>query len=161
MIVVAISGGFDPIHPGHIRHIKAAMKLGNKLVVILTRSDQLILKKGDTFHPTYEERKEIIEYGLRDGDMVLPNTDDKDSIMCIKSLRMYKPDIFAKGGDSWNADNLPEALVCKELGIKIVFGVGGEDKVQSSSSLTGLISKVVHNPTTGNDYPVRRRHVQE
>lgn len=142
MVTVAVSGGFDPIHPGHTRHIKAAMELGDRLIVILTRDEQLKLKKGSTFHPSYAERKEIVEYGLRENDKVLPNMDDVNSIVSVKSLSVYKPDIFAKGGDTWNMDNLPEATVCTELGIKIVFGVGGHDKVQSSSSLTRLTRRI-------------------
>jgi bifunctional ADP-heptose synthase (sugar kinase/adenylyltransferase) len=54
---------------------------------------------------------------------------------CVEALRLYKPDVFAKGGDSWDEKNLPEYNVCKELGIKIVFGVGGFDKLNSSSKL--------------------------
>lgn len=134
MKTVAISGGFDPIHKGHVRYILEAITLGNWLKVILTRDDQLIAKKGKVFMG-YDERKEILEAVIGDDrGEVLPNIDS--TIASTDSIRKYKPDIFAKGGDTWDIDNLPEAKVCKELGIEIVFGVGGTDKVQSSSWLT-------------------------
>ena len=60
MITVAVSGGYDPIHIGHVRSIREGKKLGDKLIIILTRDDQLIQKKGYYFMP-YEERKEILE----------------------------------------------------------------------------------------------------
>ena len=53
----------------------------------------------------------------------------------IESLKLYRPDVFAKGGDTWNINNLPEREVCEELGIEVVFGVGGFEKLQSSSDL--------------------------
>ena len=132
MKTVAVSGGFDPIHKGHVRYIRAAMALG-QVVVILTRDDQLIAKKGKVFMG-YDERKEIIEAIIWGSGKVVPNVDS--TITSTDSIRKYKPDIFAKGGDTWDIDNLPEAEVCKELGIEVVFGVGGTDKVQSSSWLT-------------------------
>ena len=131
MLVVAISGGFDPIHKGHVRYIKQAMKLG-RVIVILTRDDQLVAKKGRAFME-YGERREILEAIIGDRGKVVPNIDS--TIASVDSIRKYKPDIFAKGGDTWDIGNLPEADVCKELGIKVVFGVGGVVKVQSSSQL--------------------------
>lgn len=137
MLVVAVSGGFDPIHKGHVRYIKKAMELG-RVIVILTRDDQLATKKGKAFME-YDERQEILEAIIGDRGEVVPNIDS--TIASIDSIRKYKPDIFAKGGDTWDAENLPEADVCKELGIKVVFGVGGVNKVQSSSQLIRLIKE--------------------
>ena len=135
--VVAVSGGFDPIHIGHTRNIKEAKELGNYLIVILTRDDQLISKKNHVFMP-YQERKEILE-AIKWVDEVVENIDV--GITSKKSLEIYHPDIFAKGGDSWNKENIPEAEICEELGIEIVFGVGGFEKVQSSSELTKHLQK--------------------
>ena len=131
MIVVAVSGGFDPLHVGHLRSIKEAAKLGDKFMVILTRDDQLIQKKGYCFMP-YEERKEILE-SIEGVDIVVPNVDA--GITSNESLKYYRPDIFAKGGDR-TEDNMPEIekTTCKKIGCKIVYGVGGE-KIQSSSWL--------------------------
>ncbi len=128
---VAVSGGFDPIHPGHILYLEGAYLLGDEqLVVILSRDDQLIMKKGK-FIQHYWVRQFNIEWGLKSRCKVVPNI-DKDITTC-ESLRLYKPDIFAKGGDTWNSDNLPEKKICEELGIKIIFGVGGNDKRYASS----------------------------
>jgi D-beta-D-heptose 7-phosphate kinase/D-beta-D-heptose 1-phosphate adenosyltransferase len=136
--VVAISGGFDPIHIGHLRSIKEAKKLGDKLMVILTRDEQLIQKKGYYFMP-YEERKEILE-SVEGVDRVVPNIDAQ--ITSNESLEYYRPDIFAKGGDR-TEDNMPEIekMICEKIGCKIVYGVGG-DKIQSSSSLVKRSSRL-------------------
>ena len=141
-VVVAVSGGFDPIHPGHTAYIEESLKLGNWLIVILSRDDQLIEKdklagniKGRMPIP-YEVRKATLEWGLGNRGEVVVNIDE--DITSCQSLSKYKPNIFAKGGDSWNIDNLPEKKVCGELGIEIVFGVGSYDKSQSSSGLSGI-----------------------
>jgi glycerol-3-phosphate cytidylyltransferase len=130
-VVVAVCGGFDPIHVGHIKHFRDAKKLGDILVVMLNTDDWLMKKKGYIFMP-FEERKEIIE-SIRYVDEVIPVIDANGSV--AKTLEQLKPDIFAKGGDR-TITNIPqsEINVCEKLGIKMVFGVGG-GKVQSSSWL--------------------------
>jgi len=130
-VVVAVCGGFDPIHVGHIRHFREAKKLGDILVVMLNTDDWLTKKKGYIFM-SFEERKEIIE-SIRYVDKVIPVIDTDGSV--AKTLEQVKPDIFAKGGDRTKG-NIPESeiSVCERLGIKIVFSVGG-GKVQSSSWL--------------------------
>lgn len=139
-VVVAVCGGFDPIHVGHIRHFRDAKKLGDVLVVMLNDDNWLMKKKGYVFMP-FEERKEIIE-SIRYVDKVIRVIDTNSSV--AKTLEQLKPDVFAKGGDR-TIDNIPkpEIDVCKRLGIKIVFGVGG-GKVQSSS---WLVEKVKKKPT--------------
>ncbi|OGN89656.1 MAG: hypothetical protein A2158_00555 [Chloroflexi bacterium RBG_13_46_14] len=128
--IVAVSGGFDPIHIGHIRMIHEASKLG-KLIIILNNDAFLIRKKGHPFMPL-EERKEILE-NIKGVDSVFVSIDEDDSV--CKSLEAIKPDIFANGGDRRDESDIPEAEVCKRLGIEMVFNVGG-GKVQSSSWLT-------------------------
>lgn len=123
----------DPIHIGHLRYIKEAQKLGDWLIVILSTDEVLARKKGKAFMP-YDERKEIIEAIIGENGEVVPNV-NKNGLDCIESIRLYKPNIYAKGGDTWDAKNLPEYQVCQELGVKMVFGVGGFEKVQSSSNL--------------------------
>ena len=131
MTVVAVSGGFDPVHKGHILHFREAKSLGDHLLVILHSDQWLIDKKGFVFMP-YEERKAILE-SIKYVDEVVPAVDDDPSV--CKSLEYYKPDVFAKGGDRIEG-NLPqrELDVCRKHGIKIVYGVGGK-KIQSSSEL--------------------------
>ena len=132
-IIVAVSGGFDPIHIGHLRLFKEAKKLGDELVVILNNDNWLLKKKGYIFMPE-SERKEIIE-AIRWVDRVIltSHSSDPEDMSVSEELRKLKPDIFANGGDR-TSDNIPEIKVCKEINCRMVFNVGGE-KIQSSSSL--------------------------
>jgi len=125
-----VSGGYDPLHVGHIRQINEAAWHGHVLVVLNT-DKWLMEKKGYVFMP-YHERKEILS-SLRAVWRVEPQIDTGSSV--TDSIRYYRPDIFAKGGDR-NPSNMPrdEVDVCEELGIEILYGIGG-DKVQSSSWL--------------------------
>lgn len=140
-IVVAVCGGFDPVHVGHIRHFKEAKALGDRLVVILNTDEFLMKKKGYVFMP-FEERKEVIA-SIRYVDEVVRCADADQTV--AKSLELVKPDIFAKGGDR-TADNMPkeEIEVCKRLGTRIVYGVGG-GKVQSSSWLAAKLFELSKN----------------
>ena len=128
---MTVSGGFDPVHIGHVRMIRGAAQLG-KLIVILNNDAFLMRKKGFVFMPL-EERKEILE-NIKGVDSVFVAIDEDDSV--CKSLEAIKPDIFANGGDRKAVNEIREADVCKRLGIEMVFNVGG-GKVQSSSWLTG------------------------
>jgi cytidyltransferase-like protein len=131
-IVVATGGCFDPIHEGHIRLFKDAKKLGDELVIMLNSDAQVVKKKGCSFYVTQDERKEILE-SIRYIDKVV--IDPGPDITCEAGLRLVKPDILAKGGDRVPGA-MPEVEIktCEDLGIKIVYNVGGE-KVQSSSWL--------------------------
>ncbi len=136
--IVMVSGGYDPLHIGHIRQFKAAKALGDKLVVILNNDNWLKLKKGYVFMPE-KERKEILE-GIRYVDEVMiskhkPNTKD---ISIYKELQLLRPHVFAKGGDrspSTVPIPSPEVSFCKEINCEIVYNVGFGGKVQSSSDL--------------------------
>lgn len=133
--IVAVSGGFDPIHVGHVRMILEAKALGDELVVILNNDNWLKKKKGCAFMPE-DQRKEIIE-AIRGVDRVVltkHTSNDGDRSVC-DALREIHPDIFANGGDRFS-DNIPEAVLCRELGIETVFNVGAGGKMQSSSWLT-------------------------
>lgn len=130
-----VSGGFDPLHKGHVRYLKEAKKLGDVLFVILNSDKFLIKKKGYNFM-SFAERKEILEE-LKCVDSVVKCI-DKDQTVC-ETLKLWKPDIFAKGGDRFY-NNVPERHVCKELGIEMIFNVGG-GKIQSSSDLVEAIPK--------------------
>lgn len=127
-IVVAFSGYFNPLHVGHIEGLELAKKLGDKLIVIVNNDKQAILKNGKEFMP-FKERIEIVK-ALRCVDEVFPSIDE-DRTVC-RSLAVVKPDIFAKGGDR-TAGEIPEGPICRELGIKIVDGLGA--KIQASSEL--------------------------
>lgn len=133
-IVVAVSGGFDPVHVGHVELFKEAKKLGDKLVVILNNDHWLMQKKGYIFMPQWE-RKELIE-ALKPVDKVMltiHKAHPKD-MSVSKDLKKLKPDVFANGGDR-TTKNTPEKAACKAIGCKMVYNVGPRGKVQSSSWL--------------------------
>lgn len=138
---VAVSGGFDPVHIGHVRMFQEAKKLGDHLIVIVNNDNWLKLKKGYNFMPE-AERKEIIEALACVDEVVLtfhePGTTD---MSVCRELASIKPDIFANGGDR-KEDNIPEYAVCNELGIEMVFNVGFGGKVQSSSDLVKRFKEV-------------------
>ena len=125
---IAVSGGFDPIHVGHLRMFKEASEYG-KLIVIINSDEWLIRKKGYTFM-TFEERKEIIE--AFDCVFRVSEVDDSDSTVC-EALERIRPSFFANGGDR-KSDNVPEVELCNKLGIDLLWNIGGE-KIQSSSDL--------------------------
>ncbi len=141
-VVVAVSGGFDPVHIGHIRMFQEAKKLGDKLVIILNNDNWLTDKKGDPFMHEME-RKEILEAIIGVDEVVITDhaLGDPDRSVC-RALRAIMPDIFANGGDRKpDGDPVPEVALCNELGIKLVYNVGHGGKVQSSSGLVASAAK--------------------
>ena len=132
--VVAVSGGFDPVHVGHVKMIQEAARLGD--VIIITNSDAwLKRKKGYIFMP-FEERQEVL-YAFK-GVIDVLEAWDEDGTVC-KTLEKVKPDIFANGGDRKD-DNTPEVDLCNKLGIELAWNVGG-NKIQSSSELVNKAKK--------------------
>lgn len=134
--IVMVSGGFDPVHIGHVRMFNEAKKLGDELVVVLNNDNWLHLKKGYVFMPEHE-RKEIIEaIGAVDRVVITGHPPETNDISVCEELRKIKPHVFANGGDrkpDW--DPVPEVMVCEELGIEMVYNVGHGGKVRSSSEL--------------------------
>lgn len=132
MKISVVSGGFDPIHSGHISYINAAKKYGDYLIIALNSDEWLRQKKGKEFMP-FDERKAILE-SIKNVDEVL-NFEDDDLGSCKKALEKIKlkfPDdeiIFCNGGDR-GKENIPEMSVS---GITFEFSVGGDDKKNSSS----------------------------
>jgi D-beta-D-heptose 7-phosphate kinase/D-beta-D-heptose 1-phosphate adenosyltransferase len=145
--IVAVSGGFDPLHVGHVRLFGRAKKLGDELVVILNNDNWLRKKKGFVFMPA-RERKEVIE-ALQSVDRVVLTSHKKnpaDMSVCAELLKI-KPHIFANGGDR-TKKNIPEVAVCKKIGCKMVFGVGHGGKVQSSSWLLSKYATSLSSPAS-------------
>jgi len=141
-----VSGGFDPIHEGHISLIKSAAQKSDGVIILLNSDDWLIRKKGKNFMSAKTRR--IICENIKNVIDVL-EFDDKDDSACdgiIKTRKKY-PDavlVFANGGDR-TKDNIPEIPVCKEQNVILEFGVGGTDKANSSSQILRNWEK-----TTGN-----------
>ena len=126
---VMVSGGFDPVHAGHIRMIRHASQYGD-VIVIANSDDWLYRKKGFVFME-YEKRVEILN--AIKGVILVDSVDDSDDTVC-EAIRRLKPTYFANGGDRGRS-NTPEQSVCDELGIKLLWGIGGEEKLDSSSEL--------------------------
>ena len=132
MKIIVVSGGFDPIHSGHIAYFKSAKEHGDKLIVALNSDHWLENKKGKAFMP-FIERREIIE-NLRSVDQVIdfPDDDLGSAIGALNKVKKLYPNddiYFANGGDR-DKSNIPEMSVD---GIEFLFSVGGDDKKNSSS----------------------------
>tara|TARA_B100000427_G_scaffold276489_1_gene245416 strand:+ start:91 stop:522 length:432 start_codon:yes stop_codon:yes gene_type:complete len=134
MKIIIVSGGFDPIHSGHIEHFRAAKELGDLLIVGLNSDSWLTRKKGKPFM-TLEERLSIVRE-LRTVDLAIGFNDDDDSSRDLieKVLELYDCDVvFANGGDRTH-DNIPEVEQFKDNSrVSFEFGVGGDNKKNSSS----------------------------
>ena len=142
--VVLVTGGFDPLHSGHLAYFKAARELGDRLVVGVNSDAWLTRKKGRPFMPG-GERIAIIQNLSMVDHCILFDDDDNSSKEAIKNVRMMYPDahiIFANGGDR-TSTNISE-MDTEVKDISFVFGVGGEDKKNSSS----WILKEWSQPTT-------------
>lgn len=130
---ICLSGGFDPLHKGHVDMISDAATYG-KVIIILNSDAWLARKKGYVFQD-WEHRYRILA-ALRDVYRVV-SVKDEDGSVC-EALRRLKPDYFANGGD--RKDGIDhENAVCEELGIEVLFGIGGE-KTSSSSELVSNAS---------------------
>jgi len=133
--IIALSGGFDIIHPGHIRMIKGAQNFGRVLIIL--NSDSWLMKKKGLVMMPWHERKEIL-LAIKGIDFV-ESVDDHDGTVC-EALKRLKPNIFGNGGIR-GQKNTPERQLCNELGIACVWGIGGgEQDVYSNDILEKIYS---------------------
>ncbi len=132
-MVVAVSGGFDPLHIGHVRMFQAARTLGDRLVVILNNDNWLKDKKGFVFMSARERAELIGAFSFVDAVVVTDDRPGGKNLGVGRALARLKPAVFANGGDRKNTRDIAEAAVCKKYGIKMAFNVGTGGKVQSSS----------------------------
>jgi len=143
--IVVISGGFDPLHKGHIQYITDAKRLAEEgdnkgiLVVGLNSDEWLRRKKGQEFM-SFEDRHAIVSALGAVDRAIMFNDDDGTAIDAIErtaswASKMYPRAeiIFANGGDRSSAAATPESQYCEDNGFRCVYGVGGEDKANSSS----------------------------
>jgi len=139
-VIVAVSGGFDPVHIGHVRMFNEAKKLGHRLIVILNNDNWLKAKKGYAFMAEHE-RKEIIEaFEAVDEVIISSHPEDPSDMSVCDELKMIKPHIFCNGGDRTN-NNVPEIPVCAEINCEMIYNVGQGGKVQSSSWLVNKFKR--------------------
>ena len=126
---VMVSGGFDPVHVGHIRMIQEAAEYGD--VIIVANSDGWLFRKKGFVFMEYERRVEILN--AIKGVVLVDSVDDSDGTVC-EAIRRLKPTYFANGGDRGKS-NTPEQNVCEEIGVELLWAIGGEEKLDSSSEL--------------------------
>lgn len=131
--IILVTGGFDPLHSGHIAYFEAARKLGDMLIVGINTDEWLTRKKGQPFMDEYERRRIIESLKVVDQVVCYPDADGS-SKNAITGVRAMYPDatiVFANGGDR-TKENIPEMDLVDD-NLEFVFGVGGEDKKNSSS----------------------------
>tara|TARA_R110002124_G_scaffold147674_1_gene313076 strand:- start:249 stop:737 length:489 start_codon:yes stop_codon:yes gene_type:complete len=137
---IMVSGGFDPVHAGHIRMIRHAAEFGD--VIIIANSDDWLWRKKGFVFMEYERRVEILD--AIKGVILVDSVDDSDGTVC-EAIHRLKPTYFANGGDRGKT-NTPEQTVCEELGVKLLWGIGGEEKLQSSSDLAKKARNFIEPP---------------
>lgn len=147
MTTIAVSGGFDPVHVGHIELFREAKKLGDRLVVILNNDHWLKKKKGFVFMNENERKAVLLAIRYIDEVIITSHPENPTDMSICRELEALQPDIFANGGDrdKKDADSKtsslnPEQELCRHLGIKMIFNLG--KKMQSSSELVKRVKEL-------------------
>ncbi len=134
-----LSGGFDPVHIGHLAMIKEASNIANNVVILLNSDNWLTRKKGKPFMVESQRALILEEFGSVSKVIVQINDDDDSSNEAIIEFHKNNPKktiCYCNGGDRSQEDKIRESKVCKDLGIDLKFGIGGIHKLESSSNLT-------------------------
>lgn len=133
MKIVIVTGGFDPIHSGHLAYFREARKLGDKLVVGINSDEWLTRKKGRPFMPMSERFALVSALSMVDKVVCYPDADgsSKNTITGVRAMYPDATIIFANGGDR-TKENIPEMDLVDDK-LEFVFGVGGNNKANSSS----------------------------
>ncbi|MBW2998967.1 adenylyltransferase/cytidyltransferase family protein [Candidatus Woesearchaeota archaeon] len=136
--ITIVSGYFNPIHLGHVRYIQDAKSRGDYLIVIVNNDKQQLLKKGKIIMDE-NERLEIAKE-LRSADEAILSMDEDPSVCrTLELIRERNPvdDLyFCNGGDRPDMDSIPESKL--NINLQFEFGVGGTDKINSSSNINNL-----------------------
>lgn len=137
MKVIIVSGFFNPLHGGHLDMIEAAANLGDKLIVIVNNDTQQVIKKGKVILKELNRARLLGALRVVD-EVVIASDEDSTVIHTLAQIADAHPDdelIFANGGDRDSEKEIPEAQVCHSRNIKLLFGVGGTDKADSSTRI--------------------------
>lgn len=135
-----ISGGFDPLHEGHVRYIQAAAKIGP--VIVLLNSDEWLMRKKGYVFMEQVRRAEILRAVKGVAEVWQPTDDDGtvcDGIRLASEHFLDDQLVFCKGGDRSTLEKVPEFDLCAELGIPVMLGIGGYEKPNSSSDLVARV----------------------
>ena len=127
--IVMVSGGFDPVHAGHIRMIREAALYGD--VIVVANSDEWLFRKKGFVFMEFSRRVEILN--AIKGVVLVDSVNDSDGTVC-KAIERHKPTYFANGGDR-GKNNTPEQHVCEKLGVELLWGIGGKEPLQASGVL--------------------------
>ena len=133
-----VSGGFDPVHVGHLRMFQDAKNLSENVIVLLNNDEWLMKKKGKPFM-NEGQRKEILDEFKSISKVIIQTKSDRSSSRAIEEFVHNNPDktvCYCNGGDRSNIRNIREADICKKLGVTLEFGIGGNTKIESSSQLS-------------------------
>ena len=133
-----VSGGFDPVHVGHLRMFQDAKNIANKVILLLNNDEWLTKKKGKPFM-NQNQRKEILEEFKSISEVIIQTSSEPSSSVAIEEFVNKNPNksiCYCNGGDRSNIKKIKESEVCKKLKVNLEFGVGGENKIESSSELT-------------------------
>ena len=137
MKTVIVSGFFNPLHGGHLDMIEGAKDLGDRLIVIVNNDAQQVLKKGKIILP--QENRARVLAALRHVDEVIVALDnDPPVIETLEAIANKYPNdelIFANGGDRDSEKAIPEGVICRKHNIQMIFGVGGDNKADSSTRI--------------------------
>ena len=139
---VMVSGGFDPVHVGHIRMIREAAEHGD--VIVIANSDEWLYRKKGFNFMDFKSRYEILD--AIKGVVLVDSVNDSDETVC-DAIKRHKPTYFANGGER-GKNNTPEVMLCKELGVELLWGVGGDE-------IYGGARTTVRRPNNNNIPPTR------
>ena len=138
-----VSGYFNPLHVGHLRMMEEARSLTGHLIVIVNNDAQQVLKKGRIIVPL-PDRMEIVR-ALRVADEAIAAVDDDSTVQrtlrVIRERYPYAELVFANGGDRSSASRISESDTCDELEISLAFGIGGEEKADSSTRINAALAE--------------------